>query len=95
MPTVLLGEELEAEGVASLLLANLRVSRWGRKIASIGDVISVPLDVEIEDTEVNVVCWPWLPRCLIRSDQLRVSAVPPGPWAHPFASARPHEPGSG
>ena len=66
VPTVLFIEDLKAGGVAPLLLEDLRVRGWGRKITSIGDVISVALDVEIEDIEVNVIGGPWFSGCLIR-----------------------------
>ena len=66
VPSVLFGEDLEAEGIASSLLEDLRVRGWGRKIASIGDVIPFPLDVEIEDIEVNVIGGPCFSWCLIR-----------------------------
>ena len=66
VPTVLFGKDLKAEGVTPLLLEDLRVRGWARKIASIGDVIPVTLDVKIEDIEVNVIGWPWFPGCLIR-----------------------------
>ena len=66
VPTVLFGEDLEAEGIAYLLLEDLRVRGWGQKIASIGDVIFFPLDVKIEDINVNVMGWPWFSGCLIR-----------------------------
>ena len=69
MPTVLFGEDLKAEGVTSLLLEDLRVRGWGRMIASIGDVISVALDVEIEDIKVNVIGWPRFSGCLTRGGQ--------------------------
>ena len=66
VPIVLFGEDLKAEGVTPLLLEDLRVRGWGRKIASIADVIPVALYVGSEDIEVNVIGWPRFFGCLTR-----------------------------
>ena len=64
VPIVLFVEDLEAEGFTLLLLEDLRVRGWGRKIASIGEFIPVSLDVEIEDIEVDVISGPGSPGVL-------------------------------
>ena len=46
VPTVLFGEDAEARFITPLLHEDLRVLWCGQEVASVGDVIPFPLDVE-------------------------------------------------